>query len=417
MSTTDLVRQEPQTTALARAQEEEGYAALAHVLGTGDLAQLTNEQRVGHYLRLCRSLGLNELSRPFDWIFFKEREGDPPKLALYPNQSCAAQLRRQHHLRVEITRREIVGELFVCEARATAPDGRTDTASKYVPLTNKFGQLKGTMLANAMMKAETGAKRRVTFSMIGMASPPDADETAAWREAVIDGTGRIIDRPNDEQKALAADPRMARAVGEPVFEDLPVEDGGAVSQAARPDELERPQQSGPRPSFKTDPEQLARWRAAWFAIVEDTPWDNAANRAKFVAAFTADWPREKRTDSLGTLLARCTESEARDFLAQIEARVSAWKSAADGDDEDEEPAARPAGVDEKVHAAAVLTGAPVRQKASPEAIAALRGIVAEMEQAGARVDLPDLDTLDSDTVATLTADYRQALDGLQAAAF
>jgi hypothetical protein len=47
-----------------------------------------------------------------------------------------AQLRNLHRIRVEITRRDVVGDLFVCEARGTLPDGRTDTASKYVPITN-----------------------------------------------------------------------------------------------------------------------------------------------------------------------------------------------------------------------------------------------------------------------------------------
>jgi hypothetical protein len=127
--TTDLAVADGTAVNVPAEQEQAGIAALAHVLGSGDLAQLTDEQRVGHYLRLCRSLGLNPLSRPFDWVYFKEPGGDE-KLALYPNQSCAAQLRRQHHMRVEITRREIVGELFVCEAKAYTPDGREDVSSK-----------------------------------------------------------------------------------------------------------------------------------------------------------------------------------------------------------------------------------------------------------------------------------------------
>ena len=43
---------------------------------------------VGHYIRLSRSLGLNPLSRPFDWIFFKDPDGNE-KLQLYPNQMQA----------------------------------------------------------------------------------------------------------------------------------------------------------------------------------------------------------------------------------------------------------------------------------------------------------------------------------------
>ena len=155
-----------QLTALVE-REQAGALALDDVLGTGDLSRLSNVQRVGHYLRVCRSLGLNPLSRPLDWIVFKDPDG-AEKLTLYANQSCAAQLRRQHHIRVEVVRREVVGELFVCEVKASTPDGREDFASKYVPLTNRHGRLTGQQLGNAMMKAETGAKRRVTLSMVGL---------------------------------------------------------------------------------------------------------------------------------------------------------------------------------------------------------------------------------------------------------
>ena len=220
-------------TALAE-REQAGAVALDDVLGTGDLARLSNVQRVGHYLRVCRSLGLNPLSRPLDWIVFKGPDGGE-KLTLYANQSCAAQLRRQHHIRVEVVRREVVGELFVCEVKASTPDGREDFASKYVPLTNRYGRLTGQHLGNAMMRAETGAKRRVTLSMVGLSEPPD--DLPAWRRVIIDGTGRLIEQPTQEQAYLAEHPAAAKAIGEPTFEDsgIPedaVLDAVAVSQAA-----------------------------------------------------------------------------------------------------------------------------------------------------------------------------------------
>lgn len=321
--TTDLAVRDDSQALVSADQEEAGIAALLHVLGTGDLSQLSDRERAGHYARLCRSLGLNELSRPFDWIWFKDPQSNAEKLVLYPNQSCTAQLRRQHHMRVQITRREIVGELFVCEATAYTPDGREDVATKYVPLTNKYGRLTGNMLANAMMKAETGAKRRVTLSMIGLSTPPDADEATSWRTATIDGSGRILENPTAEQKALAADPRMARTIGEPVFEDVEADDGDVVSQAVRPDELQRPQApAGPRPSFRASDEDVERWQRAWFATVKGLSLDTDAARHAYVAAWTRDelgWPEAKRTDSLRTMFARMTADEAGDFLAQVRA--------------------------------------------------------------------------------------------------
>jgi hypothetical protein len=313
-------------------REQAGIAALEHVLGTGDLSQLSNEQRVGHYLRMCRSLGLNPLSRPLDWIFFRDPDGTE-KLQLYPNQSCAAQLRRQHQIRVEVTRRETVGEMFVVEVKGTTPDGREDFASKYVPLTNKYGRLTGQQYANALMKAETGAKRRLTFSMVGLAVPPDPEEAAVgWRPVIVDGTGMILRHPSPEQRYLAETPTAARAIGEPVFEDLAVpDDPDDASQAVRPEELERPRQPRPRATLRPTKEQITERRRAWFAAVKGSSLASDDARHRFVGQWTATegWPAGKQTDSLSTFLSRATEREAEDLLAHVRALVEDERRAND----------------------------------------------------------------------------------------
>jgi hypothetical protein len=368
--TTDVAVRDFGPAPVRAEQEEAGFAALAHVLGSGDLSQLNNGERVGHYLRLCRSLGLNELSRPFDWIYFKGGEGEPEKLALYPNQSCAAQLRRQHHMRVQITRREVVGELFVCEATAYTPDGREDVASKYVPLTNRYGRLKGTMLANAMMKAETGAKRRVTLSMVGLASPPDAEEAVSWRTVIVDGVGQILPNPTAEQKALAENPSMARVVGEPVYEDAEVEDGEGVTRAARTGEREHQEHPAvPRPSFRASEEDVKRLCGAWFGAVKGTSLDDDDARHRFVLSWThgdLEWPEGKRTESLRTMFARMTEREAGDFLAHVRAIADEERRSylEDADAAQTDEAGDPAGA--KVRASFKLTGAPIEDQANTE---------------------------------------------------
>jgi hypothetical protein len=313
---------ETQTTARAE-RDQAGIAALEHVLGTGDLAQLSNEERVGHYIRLSRSLGLNPLSRPFDWIFFKDPDGNE-KLQLYPNQSCAAQLRRQHQIRIECTRRETIGEMFVVEVKATTPDGREDFASKYVPLTNRYGRLTGQQYASALMKAETGAKRRATFSMVGLAVPADPDDTPGWRPVIVDGTGMIQRHPTPEQRYLAETPTAARAIGEPVFEDAVVEDDPSMgSQAVRSEELARPVQARPRATLRPTKAQVDAWQGAWFAAVTGSSLDSDDARHRYVRQWTATegWPAGKQTDSLRTALGRMSEREAGDFLAHVRALV------------------------------------------------------------------------------------------------
>jgi hypothetical protein len=337
--TNAIARREEAGALATEADREHAAGALAHILGSGDLGKLTNEQRVGHYLDVCQSLGLNPRTRPFDWIEFYDPQTKAKKLQLYPNRSCAEQLRRQHQISVRVMRREPVGSgtddaMFVVEVEGTTPNGRKGTAIKYVPLTGQSQgggtyRLKGNQLANAYMKAETGALRRLTFSMVGMASPPDVEDLARVRVVTVDGTGNVLDRPTQEQRYLAENPNAARAIGEPTFEtvggadDAPL--AGTPDQRVTTDELTPPRREGARPTFKASPEDVNRWCGAWFSIVDDTPWDTSKARALFVGNHTDEWPEAKRTDSLRTMFARSTEAEAGEFLAKIRATVNVWK--------------------------------------------------------------------------------------------
>lgn len=124
----------------------------------GDLSKLTAEQRVQYYQRVCSSLALNPLTKPFDYITLNGR------LTLYARRDAADQLRKRDGVSVQIVSREKQDGVYVVQARASMPDGRTDEAIGAVNLES----LKGEALANALMKAETKAKRRVTLSICGL---------------------------------------------------------------------------------------------------------------------------------------------------------------------------------------------------------------------------------------------------------
>lgn len=354
---------------LASPDPEQAAGALAHILGTGDLSKLSNEQRVAHYLGLCRSLGLNPLSRPFQWIEFYDPQTKAKKLTLYADRSCAEQLRRQHQISVRVVRREQVGALFVVEVEGHTPTGRMGTASKYVPvtITDQAGNARpmaGQQLANAYMKAETGALRRLTFSMVGLASPPEMEDLQSVRVVTVDGRGNVVDAPTPEQKALAADPKMARAIGEPVFEDADLPDFDAPSQAVRRDELERPRREGPPATFKSSEEDIKRWLGAWFAAVKGLSLDSDEARHRFVAQWTAnEWPKAKRTDSLRTAFARMTASEAGDFLAHVRAMMDDERAELLRQSHQNMPHPEPSG--DKVRDAFALTGAPADDDPEP----------------------------------------------------
>lgn len=307
----------PKDQALAVRTPEETAMALERVVTMGDLRQLDPGERVAYYLDLCQSLGLNPRSRPFDWILFKEGRDGPERLALYPNASCTAQLRSIHRIMVMIVRREIVGELFMVEAKGRMPNGREDTATKYVPITYQDGnRYKGQQLANAFMKAETGAKRRVTLSLIGLSGPASIDDDEpAGRQVVVDGRGEIIEHPTDMDRALARDPAMAALVREPTYEDVdPSGSPLAGTTDQRPDTSEPEREPIERQSLRADAEKQM---AAWHAAVKGTSYEDAEVRHAFIFEYTSTWPEQGRTDSLRTFLDRATNRQARDLIERV----------------------------------------------------------------------------------------------------
>ncbi|MFL5688686.1 MAG: hypothetical protein ACJ77I_06825 [Chloroflexota bacterium] len=324
---TDLVRPD----ALTAEHAEAGMAALAHVLGTGDLYQLSNAQRVGHYLSLCQDVGLVPRTRPYQWIEFKETADSPPVLTLYLKPTGAAQILRNNHVSVSYPTREIVGELFKVEAHGICPDGREGWATKYVPLTNKYGRLGSRQLANAYMAAETGALRRLALAMFGAAGGPDQGDVVGWRPVVVDGRGAVLEHPTDEQRALAADPGMAAVIGEPTFEDAgPTEQSPGPETAnlgPRADELERPTRTVPKPSLRPSAEDVKRLLGAWFGAVKGSSLDDDDERHRFVRQYTAGYPKGLQTDSLKAFLESATERQAGDLLAHVRALVADEKRA------------------------------------------------------------------------------------------
>lgn len=148
---------QPQTAALANRHDGAGEA-LERVLINGNLKQLTPEQRVTYYHQLCGSLGLNPLTRPFEYL---ELQG---KLTLYARKDCTEQLRNNRKISVTILSREVTEGVYVVTAKASDTSGRCDESIGAVPIENTKGEAR----ANAMMKAETKAKRRVTLSFCGL---------------------------------------------------------------------------------------------------------------------------------------------------------------------------------------------------------------------------------------------------------
>lgn len=129
----------------------------------GDLAKLSVEDRVKYYMKTCAGLGLNPMTRPFEYIILNG------KMALYARKDCTEQLRKIHGVSITIEAADEKSGVFVVRAAARDSQGRTDSSLGAVALMgNRGDKMTGDALANAMMKAETKAKRRVTLSICGL---------------------------------------------------------------------------------------------------------------------------------------------------------------------------------------------------------------------------------------------------------
>lgn len=167
------------------------------VIVKGDLSKLSSEERARYYAEVCRSIGLNALTKPFEYITLNG------KLTLYALRNCTDQLRTIHGVSIEeLTESEREG-VFIVTAKVRNKDGRTDIAKGAVTI----GNLKGEALANAMMKAETKAKRRATLSICGLGFLDETeveDIPARSRQAIPHDvkTGEVIE-PISEDQILA----------------------------------------------------------------------------------------------------------------------------------------------------------------------------------------------------------------------
>ncbi len=177
--------------AIERVQPGSSGALAAQVVLDGDLSSLSDSQLSTYYIEMCRSLDLNHLTRPFSLLKLNG------KLIWYANKDCSDQLRKRDKVSVTIVGREEVSGVLVVTARATLPDGRVDESIGALPIDT----LKGEARANALMKCETKAKRRVTLSICGLGM---LDESEVEGAQATDNGGHTEITPHGSPDASPA---------------------------------------------------------------------------------------------------------------------------------------------------------------------------------------------------------------------
>ncbi|MBI5516603.1 MAG: hypothetical protein HY909_22655 [Deltaproteobacteria bacterium] len=124
----------------------------------GDLSALGPAERARYYVQMCEGLGLNPHAQPFAFLRLNGKE------VLYATRGATDQLAAMYRINREIIDGpkviDLAGtKLVYAVCRATHPNGRIESATATVPLTDPI---------NVLMKAETKAKRRATLSILGL---------------------------------------------------------------------------------------------------------------------------------------------------------------------------------------------------------------------------------------------------------
>jgi hypothetical protein len=145
----------------ARLMETKALAIPAEVMSSlilrGDISGLNSEQRVQYVSALCERIGLDPLTQPFKILKLQGKE------MLYADKGCGQQLCKIYNISTEVTKKEKVEDVYVVTVRAKLGDRFTDEDGAVT-----IGNLKGDMLANALMKAVTKAKRRAVLAIVGL---------------------------------------------------------------------------------------------------------------------------------------------------------------------------------------------------------------------------------------------------------
>ena len=131
---------------------------IAKLVLKGDVSGLRPREKVAYYMDFCKAIGLNPVTRPFEYIVMKGKE------VLYATKSATDQLRKRDGISITDSTTNQVGDIYMVTVKASNAQGRTDVSTGALNVKDLFGD----DLANALMKCETKAKRRVTLSICGL---------------------------------------------------------------------------------------------------------------------------------------------------------------------------------------------------------------------------------------------------------
>jgi hypothetical protein len=145
------------------------------VLVDGDLAKLTPTERVNYYNAVCQSVGLNPLTKPFQFITLNG------KLTMYALKGATDQLRAVNGVSIDPPKIERADGWITVTVTGTDRNGRRDSEIGVVSEKDMQGNY-----ANSLMKAVTKAKRRLTLAMCGLGMLDETEVETIPNARVVD---------------------------------------------------------------------------------------------------------------------------------------------------------------------------------------------------------------------------------------
>lgn len=132
---------------------------LANIVINGDLSGLSEREQVEYYNRMCAHVGIDPVSRPFEYMTIDGKK------VLYATKSATEQIRKRDNVSVVEMTKNFYKKVVEVQVKVENREGRTDIATGVVPIHERMTPAQ---IANALMKAETKAKRRATLSIAGL---------------------------------------------------------------------------------------------------------------------------------------------------------------------------------------------------------------------------------------------------------
>jgi len=145
---------------------------------TNSLSGFTDQQRAQLIGHLCKTWHLDFNQQPFIIIKTQGKE------KLYLSKAGAEQVRNRNNVSIDSVDTKIEDGLVLVTAAASLPSGRHDSDLGTVSIKG----LVGDALADAILKAVTKAKRRVTLSICGLPMSEVSDSESAPKSGTNGGS-------------------------------------------------------------------------------------------------------------------------------------------------------------------------------------------------------------------------------------